>query len=255
MQYYKDVVSQLEKDNQLAFIHYSCSGFDDSNQYSPRITSIVVYILDSRKLHSFGIHLEAEKQKIPISEIESHYDDLERSVLISFFNLVSRYRNCKWIHWNMESICYGFDALEHRYKVLTNKETENVPADNRVNLSGLIKLRYGKFYVDDPKMPNLFKLNDCLHKDFLSGKQEDTAFKNKEFSKLHRSTTCKVRTFKRVYLDLINNKLKVKRKKIRIDNFYKHPVFWWISLISSVVSIIGFFYGPILAMLLPKAGL
>ncbi len=66
----------------------------------------------------------------------------------------------------------------------------------KYNLSNIIKKKYGPKYANDPKMLNLMILNGEKDRFFLSGEEEVTAFKAKEFVKLHNSTMCKVYFFK-----------------------------------------------------------
>src|SRR5690606_10955095 len=108
--------------------------------YSPRITSIVVHNLESRISHSFSIHLEAEINKVSKGDIEREYDKLEKSMLDAFYGFVRNHPNHFWVHWNMRNIHYGFEMLEHRYKVLGANEAQivKIPDRKRLNLSDLI---------------------------------------------------------------------------------------------------------------------
>ena len=58
-------------------------------------------------------------------------------------------------------------------------------------------------------MEKLIELNNIGAKDYLSGKDEATAFENKEYVKLHRSTLRKVDVFANILNRTINNTLKV----------------------------------------------
>jgi hypothetical protein len=69
--------------NNTFVIHYSCESFADKKEgYSPRISSIAVKDFDSAQTYSFSIHKTAELEHIKRSEIESHYDLVERKVTV-----------------------------------------------------------------------------------------------------------------------------------------------------------------------------
>jgi hypothetical protein len=76
-------LDQLFRDSANCWvIHYSCESFYDRPEgRSPRITSIAVRKLDTAQTLSFSIHRLAERRKIPFSDIEGHYDNLERAML------------------------------------------------------------------------------------------------------------------------------------------------------------------------------
>lgn len=65
-------------------VHYSCESFYEiTDGHTPRITSIAVYAYATAQTDSFSIHKTAEKNHIPISEIESRYDELEKRCLMT----------------------------------------------------------------------------------------------------------------------------------------------------------------------------
>lgn len=108
-------------------IHYSCESFyDRTNGTSPRITSIAVRNLKDAQTSSFSIHKIAEQKGLSKSRIERDYDNLEKEMLRDFFNYVKVHAKCLWIHWNMRDINYGFQAIEHRYRVLGGKGNREI---------------------------------------------------------------------------------------------------------------------------------
>lgn len=112
-----------ENEHNLYVIHYSCENLNDNNEnYSPRVTSIAVLHLKSNTMHSFSIHLIAEKMKISRGEIDQNYDVLEKKMLEDFYEFVKESDEIVWLHWNMSNINYGFEALSHRYEVLTEEK-------------------------------------------------------------------------------------------------------------------------------------
>lgn len=202
--------------NNLLVVHYSCQNLNDNNEgYSPRITSIAVFHVGSHTMHSFSIHLIAEVQKIPRDQIQGHYDALEAVMLEDFYTFVQEHQDHSWLHWNMTNINFGFEAIEHRYRVLTGKTPPQVADSKRFNLSALVSEIYGSEYVDHPKMPNLMEINGGKSRDFLTGAEEVQAFTRQEYLKLHKSTMCKVYFFNSVFHKLVTRKLKTAKSNWR----------------------------------------
>ena len=217
----KEKLKKLRAEMQKTLvIHYSCENLSDNNDgYSPRITSIAVQRVDSETMHSFSIHLVAEHNKIDREDIERNYDDLEAKMLNEFYKFVEQYKSFNWLHWNMKNVSYGFEALEHRYRILTKEEVTlpRVPDVNRFNLSSLLLGFYGENCVSESgRMGQFMQLNGGYPKNFLGGEDEVEAFRNKEYVKMHASTLCKVETFKRLFLLLLDNRIKT-----QLDNKIK----------------------------------
>jgi hypothetical protein len=168
-------------------VHYSCESFyDRDNPRSPRITSVAVRNLDSGQTRSFSIHLIAERRGL-LEHIEDHYDDLERDMLVEFFEFMRVHQHFKWLHWNMRDANFGFEALENRLKALA-KEPFHLDERNRFDLSRMLIGIYGIGYIGHPRLESLLTLNHITPLDFLNGPQEAAAFVDKEFVKLHQST-------------------------------------------------------------------
>lgn len=237
----KSTLKILKNNEQNLFIvHYSCQNLNDNNEnYSPRITSIAVLHIGSSTMHSFSIHLIAEIKKIARESIHDHYDELEGEMLKRFFDFIADNDNAYWLHWNMTNINYGFEALSHRYKVLTQNDSKRIPDSRKFNLSALILSIYGKDCVSHPRMASFMKLNDGEHRDNLNGKEEVEAFASKEYVKLHKSTMSKVYWFQHMYYLLQKNKVKVHNKNYayKVNNFVEKPTIKLLGLIAVIFSI------------------
>jgi hypothetical protein len=208
----KQIAHLVKNQNSLLVAHYSCQNLNDNNEgFSPRITSIAVFHVGSSTMHSFSIHLIAEVKKIARNDIHNHYDLLESVMLDDFYKFVQEHQDHYWIHWNMTNINFGFETLEHRYRVLTDNIPPKVPDSKKYNLSSLISEKYGSDYVDHPRMPNLMELNGGKPRDFLTGAEEVEAFERKEYLKLHKSTMCKVYFFNSAFQKLAAGKLSTTR--------------------------------------------
>ena len=232
-----------EEERKVYFIHYSCQSLSDDNEgYSPRITSIAVLHHYSDQMNSFSLHLIAEELNILRENIFDSYDKIEEVMLRRFFGFIASCGvDSVFIHWNMKNINYGFEALEHRYRILTEEEPYHIPENKRFNISTMLKIKYGTYYADDPKMASLMDLNGGKHPQFRNGAEEASAFKAREFVKLHNSTMSKVYFFRDVYNKMVKNKLNTKTNQFRyrVNNLYQHPAVQIIGIIGIVGSLVS----------------
>ena len=176
-------------------IHYSCESFYDRDEgRSPRITSIALRKLDNAQTTSFSIHKVAEIEEVPFSDISEHYDSLEKQMLQQFYGHLKSFQSMKYLHWNMRDSSYGFQAIEHRFRVLggTDAEILVVNDNNKTDLSRLLIEICGLDYIEHPRLDKLLTKNAISRRDFLTGAEEAKAFEDKEFDALHRSTLRKV---------------------------------------------------------------
>lgn len=176
-------------------IHYSCESFYDRPEgRSPRITSIALRRLDSAQTISFSIHKIAETRDVPFADINDHYDSLEREMLQDFYSHLKGFQQMQFLHWNMRDSNYGFQAIEHRFGVLTGKSDELYVVEdrNKTDLARLLIDIYGIRYTGHPRLETLLDKNEISRLDFLTGAEEAKAFEDKEFVALHQSTLRKV---------------------------------------------------------------
>lgn len=195
-----------DKENYL-IIHYSCESFYGEDTSSKKVTSIAIRKLNDAQTELFSIVRSAEELGIPSKDIEVKYNDIEKKMLDSYFNLVENNSNKTWIHWNMRDSFYGFKAIEHRYKVLGGKPIKI--ADNRkIDLSRLLIKKYGKGFIGHPRLEKIIEKNDISRKDFLTGTEEALAYENREYNKLTRSTAKKVDIFENILKLTLDNNLR-----------------------------------------------
>lgn len=229
------------KDN-ILIIHYSCQSLNDTNEgYSARITGIAVTQYEASITHSFSLHLAAERHGIKKEELEKHYDLLEKEILIEFWDFARERLQHYWIHWNMGSSTYGFQALAHRYKVLTGNDAPQIDDGKKFNLNGLIAEKYGERCLDDPKMKNLISLNGGIHRDFLEGKDESEAFKTKEFVRLHKSTITKTYFYSSILEKLLRgDRIHTNHNnwRAKFEIIWEHPATKVLSLLSIAFTLI-----------------
>lgn len=241
----RKIFAEIDKNPQnYLIIHYSCESFYDINDgHTPRITSIAVYYYATAQTDSFSIHKVAEKLHIPINDIESCYDELERTMLDEFFEYAKEHSNFFWVHWNMRDMNYGFKAIEHRYSVLDG-EPYKIPDAKKIDLARQLINCYGVGYAGHPRMEKLLEQNRIKAKDYLNGQQEAEAFANKEYVKLHMSTLRKVDVFANILNRTVNNNLKVNSKWTEIYGVSIQGIFnfckdtWWIQIIWTFISMV-----------------
>ncbi|WP_210201626.1 hypothetical protein [Bosea sp. CS1GBMeth4] len=205
--FFKAVRTQPER---FYIIHYSSQALYDEGieAFSPRITSVVVMQFQLRQTQTFCLHSIAEELGIGRDDVEARYDDIERELLSRFFSFVKNNQDKYFVHWNMRNQVFGFEHLEHRFRVLTGEEPPRVPIEFRLNLNDILKVKYGADYAADPRMASLMLLNGKPPRGFLTGEQEAEAFKRKEFIRMNSSTICKVEFFRHVIVAAQQGKLR-----------------------------------------------
>ena len=193
----------------------------------------------TRQTVNFSLHSIAEEQGVAKSDVDKAYDDIERQLLHRFYNFAqSHFEKC-WLHWNMRNTVFGFEHLEHRFRVLTKSNPPTIPYDNRVNINDVLKYKYGPDYVPDPKMIKLMDLNGKRDPRFLSGADEAAAFGRQEFIRMNSSTISKVEFFRYVIEKAAKGKLKTggRTLSIKIDRALDSSTARMIALMSGVVGI------------------
>lgn len=202
-----ELFAQPEK---VSAIHYSCESFYNlPDGRSPRITSIAVRNLSTAQTDSFSIHQMAELRGTPMTQaaIEPLYNELEKEMLDAFYAYLKINITQTFLHWNMRDKNFGFQAIEHRYRVLGGTPLI-VPDDRKVDLSRLLVDLYGVGYIGHPRLENLLEKNSITARDFMTGKQEAEAFVAGKYVDLHRSTLRKVDVFCNIAVRAYDEKLK-----------------------------------------------
>lgn len=206
----KDFIREVRaKPENFYIIHYSCQSlYDDNEALSPRITSIAITHYANEQTVSFSTHAIAEELHIARDDVKQNFDAIEMKLLSDFYAFVRDRRDKFWVHWNMRNLTFGFEHLEHRFRVLGGSDAPVIPVERRLNLNDLLSDRYGGKYADHPKMKTLMEMNGGVHRHFLNGEQEVEAFKNNEFIKMHNSTLAKVGFFYHTMRSLVKGNLK-----------------------------------------------
>lgn len=233
-------------------IHYSCESFYDRPEgRSPRITSIALRRLSDAQTNSFSIHKIAEIKKVPFNEIEEEYDCLEKEMLLQFYDQLKKFQQAQYLHWNMRDANYGFQAIEHRFRVLGGSDSDLYVVDdkNKIDLARLIIDIYGVGYIGHPRLEKLLERNKISLLDFKTGAEEAEAFERKDFVTLHQSTLKKVDVIANIASRANDRSLKTnttwwKMHGGRVTQVYKwiteHPMWGFIGVgLAIIIAIIA----------------
>ena len=236
----KEFIKEINRNgDDFYIIHYSCQSlYDDNNSLSPRITSIAVEHYSSGQTISYSTHAVAEEIGVSRDEVIDKFDEIEKKLLDDFYSFVKDRQGKYWVHWNMRNLTYGFEHIQHRYRVLNQKDAPNISVERRINLNDILADRYGHKYAKHPKMLSLMEMNGGRSRDFLDGQEEVCAFKQREYIKMHNSTLCKVGFFHRVIQKIIEGKIRTDSKEIGVflDRVFESR---WAKAIGFIGTIIG----------------
>lgn len=223
----KEILKDISNSpSEYLIIHYSCESFYDVPEgNTPRITSIAVRYLKNAQTHSFSIHKIAELRQIRPNEINQNYQTLEREMLEEYFDFVDKHSEFKWIHINMRNINYGFEAINHRYRVLGGTP-KSINDNLKIDLARVLIDIYGKQYAEHPRFEFLYNLNAITMHDFLTGEDEAVAFKMGNYVALHQSNLRKVDNMHNVISLANDNDLKTNSNLLQIYGFSPSGVFF-----------------------------
>lgn len=238
-----------ENPSDYLIIHYSCESFFSLPQgNTPRITSIAVRYVRNAQTHSFSIHKVAELKGITTTNIHEHYNTLEKEMLDDFFEFVRNHPGQKWIHINMRNVNFGFEAINHRYRVLGGTPI-SINDNLKVDLARIFVDTYARQYSPHPRFESLYKMNRITMTSFLNGKQEADAFNNGDYVSLHQSTLRKVDNMHNVLSLAIENDLKTKSNIFQIYGITPSGIFY-AAKENWIVAFALFLVGVIVATLL-----
>jgi len=169
-------------------------------------------------------------------------------MLDEFGEFLQRNLHCTWVHWNMRDINYGFQAIEHRHKVLGGTPPQRLPEERKFDLARALINIYGVGYAGHPRLESIVKINRITDRSFLVGKDEAEAFDNGEFVKLHQSTLRKVDIFANLFGRVLDGSLKTNATWWEARGIHpqaiselvsEHWAWALIALLGSVASIVA----------------
>jgi hypothetical protein len=240
----KNFFEQIKKQPaSFLIIHYSSENlYDEGLQgLSPRITSIVVMHYDAGQIRSFSLHTIAEQLNIPKDQVAANYDAIESRLLSDFYGFVKSTKDKCWVHWQMKSLTFGFEHLEHRYTYLTKNIPTPIPVENRINLVDCLRHKYGDDFAPHPQMKSFILLQGELPRSFLMGEEESACFGRMEFIKMNASTISKVQFFAYAISLALKGKLKTAGSSfvLFVDRLLENR---YARLLAFTASMCGFFY-------------
>lgn len=250
-----EIINKLKNNSKTLIIHYSCGSFFNLNGRTPRITSICVKNRGNNITKTFSIHLQAQfhkKELCCLTDVD--YDFLEKQMLKDFSEFVKKHLTFNWVHWNMRNSSYGFEAISNRYRILGGHLKE-IEEQFKFDLPEILGFLYTyDFEKHKPKgqLLNLASRNQISDRDALIGKEEATCFDNKEYLKLHMSTSRKVEIIDRILTLEEKSKLKVNSNPIIIYGLTPTGIFeivrnnWVLFVIwNIIVAILGAVLEPV----------
>lgn len=248
---YEEFSKIINDSSNVLLICYSyCNVNINQTDFSPIITSISIQSLDKNYENKyFSLIKEAEKANIELDDIEDNYEELEYFLLDEFNSFLKKHRDYIWIHWRMNQLDYGFEAIKHRFDITAkevDRELENISANNKFDLNYLLETMYGAEYTkDNDKMKSLMKENNYIDlKSYMSSKQESEQFNEKQFSQVKNSINSKMNFMFTIIEKLENKTLKIPFKNnysIFIE-FISHPLFHLVGWLATILGTTYTFY-------------
>jgi hypothetical protein len=197
--------------------------------------------------HVDSIHKSAEQLGTALAEITQRYDELERHMLVEFFDFIKSRHGYSFIHWNMRDINYGFQAIEHRFKVLGGVPFV-IDDARKFDLARELINRFGPGYVPHGsagRLHSLMELNHITARDALTGQEEADAFDAGEYVKLHQSTLRKVDVMANILERVLDGSVRTRATWRETTGYHPAVIIelarehWLWSLVGVAAAIIG----------------
>lgn len=207
-------------------IHYSCESFDNTTSYTPRVLCITVRGLADSVTSSFGINLAAEEAGIKPENIRQNYDLLEGMLLKDFYLYLEKNIGKTFLHWRMRDNKYGFEAIRKRcecLKIFPDSDYGVFDNIKQKDMAEIFKKVYGRGYIKDPKLINIFKKNKLSEKDALSA--EKSMVEENNYQSLNAALLRKVDNLATVIDLALYKKLKTDWKFQEVYSFTPAGIF------------------------------
>jgi hypothetical protein len=187
----------------IYIVHYACGNLYEGQ---PEISAVAFRELRTEAMTVF-------------SRIDREVDQ-EKYVISKSIEFMSQNRDAHFIHWNMNSADFGFQAIENRYHRLglASDPLPPLPAlDHLMDLDAVIALGYGEDYADHPKLRNIGTLNGFSFRHFLSGKDEADRIARNEHGDVRRSLDEKVSLIAKLATLILDGNLETKRAGKKLE--------------------------------------
>ena len=150
-------------------VHYSCDGFYNGGAYAPAICSIALVNYATKELHTFAMNNYIVQGK---SLIES-----EKLMLKDFVDFYKNLNNPIFVHWNMDSLEFGFNAIRARMENFGLHDFD------------LTKIKdYNLCTVFHTSLITSLEQNHCKRVTVLTGRDEAICFNKRAFEMVKMST-------------------------------------------------------------------
>jgi REase_DpnII-MboI len=199
LDHFERLTTSRRRDEAMAVIHYACESLHDATDHPPTVSCIVIRpIGGSTQLFS---RTEAQPGTEP--------KQVEIGLLRRYFAALRRMDGTQFVHWNMSRAAYGFNAIESRFRFLTDEEPPYVISTSVIHdLDDLVEAKYGAEYASNPKLPTLAQLNGLTQRYALKGAEEPQRFTAGDFSAIDRSIEEKVGWISEILRLLLDGELR-----------------------------------------------
>ncbi|WP_099044409.1 hypothetical protein [Leuconostoc citreum] len=154
----------------------------------------------------------------------------ELKLLTDFFEYVESVKKyCTFIHWNMNSQYYGFAAIEMRYNLLSRKPNNIFREIKKMDLDDILGNIYSNEYVDNPKMYNLYTLNNFHINNFSDGETDAKNYEQRNWYNIEKSSRAKVEFIYQVLELTAQNKLKVQNKYLNDRIIFTDKILYFVK--------------------------
>jgi hypothetical protein len=197
------------EDHRLFVACYSCALPEDAPAGSQQISAIAVQqVVTGRQSVFASIHEAEARGWKSRSDFLAHLGELERLILGQFYAFVGERPDAVWLHWNMSSPTYGFDAIAHRAR-LCDVAAVPVPDDRLFDLANYLQRRHGPDYVGHPRFLKLVQLNGLDGGRLLEKEAAAAAWREGRYADLVRSMQDKAGAIASLYRLTVDGRLKV----------------------------------------------
>ena len=173
-------ISDLKKLNNTNtwIIHYACNGLYDNLSPAPNVSCIIISNLSCKFKRKFYVKDYLGEHSLKESE---------KLLLKKFADFINKNTDKYFVHWNMDSLSFGFNAISACCREL-GIEIKNIPNENKIDLSKIVeKLANKKLSLKQALM-----FNNILFDDFLNGKEELEAYNKGNYNAVLESVHDKV---------------------------------------------------------------
>jgi hypothetical protein len=233
----------LKTPKEVWAIHYACQSIAQAGE-APRVGTIAMANLGTRETRVFAVSQIIEEHQLEADDVAINSDEIERTLLKTFFKELASQRDHQYVHWNMGTLTYGFAALETRYRALGG-EPFRVSARDRHDLADLLIQIYGDDIVKaKSKLVPLMKLNQLAPQSVLSGAEEAAAMSDGHYRDVTSSVEAKVRAIAKLAWKAHDKTLKTEANviarrgiglRLTARDVVQNPMVWVVSTVIGLL--------------------